>query len=851
MRLINVKIFKFEEFLDHEPPPYAILSHTWGDACEELTVRDVQAGKIDKPGVGSVKFWGSCRQAGNDGLEYIWIDTCCIEKDSSAELDEAIRSMFRWYRRASVCYAYLSDVTSNDDPQECESKFRFSRWFRRGWTLQELLAPETVQFYDSNWKSLGNKGGMSTIIAEITGIPQRILLGIVELDTASVAQRMSWAARRDTKRKEDLAYCLLGIFDVSMPIMYGEGGDQAFFRLQDHIIKKTRDDSILAWGLSSDGEQSNSDPGQVTPGRILAAAPSDFANSGHIISRDQPADPTNSFEISGVSLRLHLSLLTTPTGNVFGLLNCSPEHDTARLVGIPLAEVMSAVTDEYVRPEGYSARQLRVALRSPPTLIHIKNHGKIRNTADQNKHYWFYNDHELSKANLKLAGVTPESCWRPGRSVIECATSHCDSASPQILARLRHNDDGSLDFVIALGLTRQGTRANSDCFVMICSRDLPLEELARKLRYVLRKASGKSRASNGLTHLQVDLVPDARHPFFTIKTEILSHPPSVTVNASVELQKSQLIPETVLIYRKMQRNIALAKNQGNQLQLVTREQQKVEDELRRLEERRRKLIEKKDNAAHEICRLKEEQMKTEEIREQISELSSHFQKRFRELHQIDENEKGYGVEIADGNRWTVENGLVEIAEMLLNEDGNGAGVIPGVLPPTSPSSVRAIVETIMAVVIPGILRPTTSSSVQAIIEIIKANADAKDVNYGHTLLICAAANGCEIVARLLLSTGKVGVNSKDNDGRTPLSWATEKGHGNVVRLLLERGADIDIRDKDTHTALSYATRGSHKDIVNLLQRRTTDKISVTDVLVVVVLVVVVLVVIALISVWDN
>ncbi|KAK0632802.1 heterokaryon incompatibility protein-domain-containing protein [Immersiella caudata] len=248
MRLINVQTFQLEEFLDYRAPPYAILSHTWGDDAEELTFDDVKMGSIDKAGVGSIKFHGSCRQAAKDGFGYVWIDTCCIDKTNLVELSEAINSMFRWYRCASVCYAYLSDVPGDDDPRKLASKFSTSRWFGRGWTLQELLAPKRLRFYHAGWGCLGTKGTMRTVVGKITGIPYKILLGITELQSMSVAQRMSWAARRETKRKEDLAYCLLGIFDVTMPMIYGEGADQAFLRLQEQIMRMTRDDSILAWG---------------------------------------------------------------------------------------------------------------------------------------------------------------------------------------------------------------------------------------------------------------------------------------------------------------------------------------------------------------------------------------------------------------------------------------------------------------------------------------------------------------------------------------------------------------------------------------------------------------------------
>lgn len=165
----------------------------------------------------------------------MWIDTYCIDKTNAVELSEAINSMFQWYQKAVICYAYLSDVPSSDTG----SKFSSSRWFTRGWTLQELVAPKELNFYDMAWSFLGTKIEKATVVQQITGIPRPFLVGWAGLHEASVAQRMSWAANRVTKRKEDIAYSLLGIFGITMPMIYGED-DRAFRRLQLEIIKDYR-----------------------------------------------------------------------------------------------------------------------------------------------------------------------------------------------------------------------------------------------------------------------------------------------------------------------------------------------------------------------------------------------------------------------------------------------------------------------------------------------------------------------------------------------------------------------------------------------------------------------------------
>lgn len=228
------------EFFGDDIPRYAILSHTWGPDHEEVTYKDLTEG-TGKSKLGYKKIQFCLEQAARDGLQYCWIDTCCIDKSSSAELSEAINSMFQWYHKAAKCYVYLTDVSMvksvrNHPPPQSAWKiaFRGSRWFTRGWTLQELLAPTCVEFYSSQGKELGTKISMAEEIHEITGISIQALQGSA-LSAFSVDERMSWAKGRKTKREEDAVYSLLGIFDIHMPLIYGEGREKAFVRLQREI----------------------------------------------------------------------------------------------------------------------------------------------------------------------------------------------------------------------------------------------------------------------------------------------------------------------------------------------------------------------------------------------------------------------------------------------------------------------------------------------------------------------------------------------------------------------------------------------------------------------------------------
>lgn len=254
-------------------PLYSILSHTWTD--EEVTFNDFTAGSYQHL-KGYQKILGCCKVSQQEGFGYTWIDTCCIDKSSSAELSEAINSMFRWYKNSATCYAYLSDVSESDTslctspgPGILESQFSTSfsqsRWFTRGWTLQELIAPDIVIFLNGAWQEIGTRSSLIELLVDSTGIDQalfehnRHLHDITQLLRGyPIAQRMSWAANRRTTRVEDVAYSLIGLFDVNMPLLYGEGS-KAFTRLQREIMNDSDDFSIFAWepehmwSLSSSG----------------------------------------------------------------------------------------------------------------------------------------------------------------------------------------------------------------------------------------------------------------------------------------------------------------------------------------------------------------------------------------------------------------------------------------------------------------------------------------------------------------------------------------------------------------------------------------------------------------------
>ncbi|PMD39477.1 HET-domain-containing protein, partial [Hyaloscypha variabilis F] len=282
MWLINTASLVLEFVEDPETCVYAILSHTWGDG--EVSFQDMANIERARKKLGFSKIERTCQLARNRNIGYAWVDTCCIDKSSSAELTEAINSMFRWYKQSHICFVFLSDfilidrnVISNDLPH--------CRWFTRGWTLQELIAPRYIEFYSQSWNLVGTKETLRKLLSKITGIDADILLSSDLIHTKPVARRMSWAASRRTTRVEDLAYCLFGIFDVNLPLIYGEG-KKSFIRLQEAIARETNDLSLFAWTAQ------NEDSIPVFQRRkfrgILAELPAEFKECGTLRNFSDP-----------------------------------------------------------------------------------------------------------------------------------------------------------------------------------------------------------------------------------------------------------------------------------------------------------------------------------------------------------------------------------------------------------------------------------------------------------------------------------------------------------------------------------------------------------------------------------
>ncbi|KAJ6036615.1 hypothetical protein N7540_000894 [Penicillium herquei] len=378
MRLINAKTLELEEYMDSQIPKYAILSHTW--TTNEVNFQEMQGLSSEERAVlasdsnneeitaqttlntGYAKIKHTCQRARREleEIHYVWVDTCCIDKTSSAELSEAINSMMRWYENSEICYAYLADVPPGVDLESKESAFGKSRWFTRGWTLQELLAPNQLVFLASDWSYLSSREKLTMFIGNITGISLSLLgprgSGSYSLRGAlsefSIARRMSWASRRITSRREDTAYCLLGIFGINMPLLYGEG-NEAFRRLQEEIIKHSDDQSLFAWNpldnrfpdfssyspLLAEGFIPNDrDLEQISTIGFLASSPDCFANSGDYMPCDI-GESTPPFSITNKGLSMKIPLFRRHYIDSFVLLECQTNRDLTRLLAIPVARI--------------------------------------------------------------------------------------------------------------------------------------------------------------------------------------------------------------------------------------------------------------------------------------------------------------------------------------------------------------------------------------------------------------------------------------------------------------------------------------------------------------------------------
>ncbi|KAG6362695.1 hypothetical protein INS49_007788 [Diaporthe citri] len=390
MRLISTQSLKVVSIREDEIPPYAILSHTWDK--DEVTLQEMQgfgaellstASRIDllKAKQGLRKVLHAANLAASEGHDWIWIDTCYIDKTSSAELSEAINSMYRWYQGSEICYVYLSDARLGDKELQKsgdESLGRLiqdSRWIACGWTFQELIAPSSVLFYSSDWSFIGRSSEDHIIrtLAEATGIDIGVLSGDIATQEVSVANRMRWASKRKTTRKEDMAYCLMGLFSVSMPLLYGEGGVRSFIRLQNEILQATDDQTISAWSTPP-GSKDN-----IRASGLLAESPAYFRDAPSMYPMSDWYQPEISTPWSMTNRGLMVQLYLQPSksdgstkedsaDDFVAVLNCSAEISRVDYLGrewirdySPTISLRRLWGDQFARMHGDEVRYCRNA----------------------------------------------------------------------------------------------------------------------------------------------------------------------------------------------------------------------------------------------------------------------------------------------------------------------------------------------------------------------------------------------------------------------------------------------------------------------------------------------------------
>ncbi|CAH0050236.1 unnamed protein product [Clonostachys solani] len=357
MRLLNAHTLKLELFHASTPQKiqYATLSHTWGE--DEVSFGDMENPAAAEQKLGFAKIRSACETTISYGLRYVWVDTCCIDKSSSAELSEAINSMFRWYKNSAFCFAYLSDLRPGQTVDQ--SALGTCKWFSRGWTLQELIAPKELVFFDQTWNRIGTKSDLKIEIESITGINHQILDRSCRLSSVAIAKRMSWASHRETTRVEDKAYSLLGLFDINMPMIYGEG-PRAFIRLQEEILRMTTDLSIFAW---------RSAPNSSSYRGILAESPAEFRLCGSIELNTDQFRFRDEISLTNKGVKIHTAITRMEETDMFMLdLHCydmasqtSPER-----LGIYLEREL----DTFYRklPSALSTMESTFAAQAPRTI---------------------------------------------------------------------------------------------------------------------------------------------------------------------------------------------------------------------------------------------------------------------------------------------------------------------------------------------------------------------------------------------------------------------------------------------------------------------------------------------------
>ena len=781
MRLLHTNNYKLENFEAHKTPLYAILSHRWGD--DEITFQDIDHIELGD-GAGYEKVRKTCSIARAHGFDYVWIDTCCIDKTSSAELSEAINSMYRWYQESGVCYAYLDDVLSNAVDRQTRTVsplFSESKWFNRGWTLQELIAPSMVIFLDQAWQEIGTKSSLQLRISEITRIPDTILQG-ADPENASVAQRMSWASKRETKRLEDLAYCLMGIFGINMPLLYGEG-ERAFTRLQEEIMRVSDDYSLFAWKSSE------------KHGSLLATSPAAFSNSGEIVPFNLSSTISGDITVSNKGVHLKLPFRTVIPDVGLAILPCI---ENGKLVAIYLRAMSESeeffvrtMSDKLVlhdlndfsqseyRAKSICVRQERWIHKNKPSLPRAAANG--------------------NKAVVKLLlekGAELEAKDGYSRTPLSCAVANGHEAVVKLLlekgAELEAKDKDS-----QTPLSYAAENGHEAVVKLLLERGAELEEKDDHSCTPLLKAvkNGHEVVVKLLLEKGAELEVKSNHSQTPLSYAAENGHEAIVkllVEKGAELEAEDIYHRTPLSY-------AAEKGYKVVVKLFLEKDTELESKD---DYSRTPLLRAAENGHEAVVKLlleKGAELETKDYYSQTPLLRA------------------------------AENGHEAVVKLLLEK---GAELEEKDIQSQTPllKAVKNRHETVVKLLLekgakleakdyynqrPLLFAATNGH--EAVVKLLLekgAELEAKD-NYSQTPLLRAAEHGHKTIVKLLLEKG-VELEAKDNFSQTSLSHAAQNGHKAVVKLLVEKGAKLDPKDNVSRTPLSYAAEKGHEAVVKLL-----------------------------------
>jgi len=770
MRLLHTESLDVVQFSDADIPRYAILSHTWEE--EEVTLQDMQGvHPTSKRGYDKVKR--CCAFARANGFEYMWIDTCCIDKTNSVELSEAINSMYRWYQEAAVCYGFLADVPSR-------ATFSGSRWFTRGWTLQELIAPATVIFLDEGWKVMGSKASLGQDIEDCTGIPAGILSGEDDFEAFSIAQRLSWAAKRTTSRIEDRAYSLLGMFGIHMPLIYGER-ENAFIRLQEEIMKVSDDQSLFAWkDLDSRGG-------------ILATSPSAFADSGNIVRLTNPfGTSASSLTVSSRGIQFQVEIL-----------GIGP-----RMLGLAILQCQEG------RPgQGQEAKRIAIYLRDLSLTM-----GEWERVGSQEFEL-------LDLTRFKLSQYPMRSiCVRKGRMTRRQKPEDGENSATQT-----YSDSALMGFMEPTALLEAAEEGlESVVWVVLTRGDVRADLRDGKGRTALSLAVGKGyEAVVQMLLARGDVRPEA---VYADGLTILSWAASLGLDSIVKLLLKSGKVDVNSVSQDRLKSTPLCQAAENGHETVVRMLLNIEAS-----------IDMKNAMGKTPLWLAAENGHEAVVRLLLARGANISPTNWLdETPLFIAAEKGHGPVVQlllDGganagakNRstWTpllkaAVNGHGAVVQQLLDRGGDaeeGYESVARLLLDEGPGLEADVDGDWSKPPLHWAAENGRAAAVQLLLK--RADVDVNSRRMTHlTPLSLAVKNGHEAIVKLLLSSGaEANLGDGGHYPKTPLLYAIAGGNEDIVRLLLDAGADTELRDHEQYdrgdTPLLLAAREGHTAAVQLL-----------------------------------